>query len=177
MQRIEKDTAITSLKGRLEKAQSLVLFDFRGLPVEADCKMRNEFRAAGCEYKVVKNSLLGLATKGTAMEAVEPLLRGPTAVAYSYEDPSAPARVATKVAKEQAKFVIKGGFVDGKVLDKVGVEALSSLPGKDELRATFLATLLAGPQNFVRLLAAAPQNFVYLLSAQEEKLKEGEGSK
>jgi large subunit ribosomal protein L10 len=78
------------------------------------------------------------------------------------------------MAKVESKFVIKGGYIDGKLLDKKGVEALSTLPGKDEARATFLATLLAVPQNFLRLLAAAPQNFVHLLAAREDALKNGE---
>ena len=97
---------------------------------------------------------------------------GPTAIAYSFEDPAAPAKVATKVAKAEEKFVIKGGYVDGKALDVKGVEALSQLPGKDELRATFLATLLAVPQNFLRLTTAAQQNFALLLAARERALAE-----
>ena len=103
------------------------------------------------------------------------MLAGPTAIAYSFEDPAAPAKIATKVAKEQEKFVIKGGYVDGKALDKNGVEALSKLPGKDELRAKLLATFQAVPQNFLALLIAAPQNFMYLLAAREEAEAEGGG--
>jgi large subunit ribosomal protein L10 len=82
--------------------------------------------------------------------------------------------VATKVAKGESKFVIKGGYIDGKLLDQKGVEALSTLPGKAEARATFLATLLAVPQNFLRLLSAAPQNFVHLLAAREDALKDSD---
>ena len=171
MNAIEKNANIDSLKTRLASAQSLILADFRGLTVESDNKLRREFRALGCEYQVVKNTLLGKAVKGTAMEVLDSLLAGPTAIAYSTEDPSAPAKVATKMAKTESKFVIKGGYIDGKLLDKTGVEALSTLPGKDEARATFLATLLAVPQNFLRLLGAAPQNFVYLLSSREDALK------
>jgi large subunit ribosomal protein L10 len=170
----EKNANIDALKTRLANAQSLVLADFRGLTVESDNKLRREFRAVGCEYHVVKNTLLGKAVKGTAMEVLAPLLAGPTAIAFSSEDPAAPAKVATKVARAESKFVIKGGFLDGKLLDGKGVEALSALPGKDEARATFLATLLAVPQNFLRLLAAAPQNFVHLLAAREDALKSGE---
>ena len=175
MERVEKNNLVTDLKDRLAKAQSLVLVDFRGLPVDADTKMRNEFRASGCEYRVIKNTLLGLAVKGTSMDVLDDYLKGPTAVAYHYEDPSAPAKVAAKVAKEQEKLVIKGGYVDGKALDKQGVVALSQLPGKDELRATFLATLQAVPQNFLALLIAAPQNFMYLLAAREEQAKAESG--
>jgi large subunit ribosomal protein L10 len=167
----EKNANIETLKTRLATAQSLIVADFRGLTVESDTKLRREFRAVGCEYQVVKNTLLGMAVKGTAMEVLDSLLEGPTAIAFSTEDPSAPAKVATKIAKVESKFVIKGGYVDGKLLDQKGVEALSTLPGKDEARATFLATLLAVPQNFLRLLGAGPQNFVHLLAAREDALK------
>jgi large subunit ribosomal protein L10 len=174
VERSEKQNQISSLRDKLAKAQSVVLTDFRGLTVEADTKLRNEFRSNGCEYRVVKNTLLGKAVEGTAMAALDPLLAGPTAIAYSYEDPAAPARVAAKIAKAEQKFTIKGGFVDGKALDAQGVVALSSLPGRDELRATFLATLLAVPQNFLRLTTAAQQNFLLLLAAQERELGGGE---
>src|SRR3569832_2847852 len=167
MERTQKEESIGALKTDLAKAGRLVLADFRGQTVNVDTKLRNEFRAAGGRYQAVKITLLGLAGKGTPMEGIESQLAGPTAIAYSFEDPASPAKIASKIAKAEEKFIIKGGYVDGKALDKAGVEALSNLPGKDELRATFLATLQAVPQNFLRLLNAAPQDFVYLLSARE----------
>jgi large subunit ribosomal protein L10 len=173
MERAVKEENITALKGDLAKVASVVLADFRGITVKSDTALRREFRANGCRYHVVKNTLLGLAVKGTPMEGIEQLLKGPTAIAYSFEDPAAPAKIAAKVAKGEEKFVIKGGYVDGKALDAKGVEALSQLPGKDELRATFLATLLAVPQNFLRLTTAAQQNFALLLAARERALSEG----
>jgi large subunit ribosomal protein L10 len=175
--RTDKQTNIESLKEKLAKAHSLVLTDFRGLSVEADTKMRNEFRAAGCEYRVVKNTLLGKAVEGTPMAVLDKLLAGPTAIAYSFEDPAVPAKVAAKIAKQEEKFVIKGGYIDGQALDVSGVQALASLPGRDEMRATFLATLLAVPQNFLRLTTAAQQNLMFLLSARERALGEGQGDK
>jgi large subunit ribosomal protein L10 len=179
MEKAIKEENITALKADLGKAMSLVLADFRGISVKSDTTLRREFRLGGCRYKVVKNTLLGIAVKGTPMEGIEKLLAGPTAIAYSFEDPAVPAKIASKVAKGEEKFVIKGGYVDGKALDLRGVEALSQLPGKDELRATFLATLLAVPQNFVRLTIAAQQNFAYLLAAREEALGQagGDGGK
>jgi large subunit ribosomal protein L10 len=170
--RVDKQSNIESLKDKLAKAKSLVLTDFRGLTVEADTKLRNEFRANGCEYRVVKNTLLGKAVAGTPMIVLDDLLAGPTAIAYSFEDPAAPAKVAAKIAKAEDKFVIKGGYIDGQALDKKGVEALASLPSRDEMRATFLATLLAVPQNFLRLTTAAQQNLFLLLSARERALGE-----
>jgi large subunit ribosomal protein L10 len=173
MERAVKEENIASLKLDLAKAQSLVLADFRGITVKNDTALRREFRLNGCKYQVVKNTLLGRAVEGTAMAGIENLFVGPTAIAYSFEDPAAPAKIATKVAKSEEKFVIKGGFVDGKALNVQGVTALSQLPGKDELRATFLATLLAVPQNFLRLTTAAQQNFAFLLAARERALGEG----
>jgi len=172
MERAVKEENIAALKLDLAKAQSLVLADFRGITVKNDTALRREFRLNGCKYQVVKNTLLGRAVEGTAMAGIENLFVGPTAIAYSFEDPAAPAKIATKVAKSEEKFVIKGGFVDGKALNVQGVTALSQLPGKDELRATFLATLLAVPQNFLRPTTAAQQNFALLLAARERALGE-----
>jgi ribosomal protein L10 len=118
---------------------------------EGDTGLRREFRASGCRYQVVKNTCWACRQGDADGGDREALLVGPTAIAYSFEDPAAPAKVAAKIAKAEEKFVIKGGYVDGKALDVKGVEALSNLPGKDELRAMFLATLQAVPQNFVRL--------------------------
>ena len=172
MERAVKEENIAALKGDLAKATSLVLADFRGITVKNDTALRREFRLSGCKYQVVKNTLLGRAVEGTAMAGLEKLFKGPTAIAYSFEDPAAPAKVATKVAKAEEKFVIKGGYLDGRTLDKKGVEQLSNLPGKNEIRATFLATLLAVPQNFLRLTTAAQQNFALLLAARERALSE-----
>jgi large subunit ribosomal protein L10 len=172
MLRSEKTQVVEDLKRRLANASALVLADYRGINVEAVNKLRREFRGQGCEYKVVKNTLLRLAVEGTPLAVIRPLLEGPTALGIAREDPTAAARVATKYAKEEAKFVIKGGFADGQLLDADGVKALATMPGKDELRAKLLATLVAVPQAFLRLLSAAPTSFLYLLSARERALPE-----
>jgi large subunit ribosomal protein L10 len=95
-----------------------------------------------------------------------------TGIAWSYEDPSAAAKVVKAFRKDPAgeKLQIKGGLIEGSLLDAGGVEErLATMPGKNELRATLLATMQAPLQNFVALLAAPPQNFVYLLSAKERQ--------
>ncbi len=137
MEKAVKEENISALKASLAKATSLVLADFRGITVKSDTALRREFRGNGCHYQVVKNTLLGIAVKGTPMEGVEKLFVGPTAIAYSFEDPAAPAKVATKVAKAEEKFVIKGGYVDGKALDVKGVQALSQLPGQGRAPGDF----------------------------------------
>src|SRR5882757_9305386 len=169
-----KEENIAALKLELAKAASLVVANFRGITVKNDTSLRREFRANGCHYQVVKNTLLGKAIAGTPMAVIDSILAGPTAIAYSYEDPAAPAKVAAKIAKAEEKFVIKGGYIDGQALDKKGVEALSALPSRDEMRATFLATLLAVPQNFLRLTTAAQQSLLLVLAPRERALGTGE---
>jgi large subunit ribosomal protein L10 len=170
MERQQKEQAVTQIKDGWKNVQSIILADYRGIDVPTVTAVRDEFRKAGCHYQVLKNTLVRIAIQGSKIEPMSKLLAGPTAVIWSTESPSAPAKVAMKIAKDNEKFVIRGGYFDGQVLDAKGVEGLATMPGKDELRATFLMTLLAAPTDFVCLLAAAPQNFVYALSARERQL-------
>jgi large subunit ribosomal protein L10 len=171
MERAAKQQLIDEVSATFAQISSIVLADFRGLDVGTVTNMRSEFRKAGCGYKVVKNTLIKIAVKDTKMAPMVSLLTGPTAVIWSTESPSLPAKLAVKFAKEQQqKFRIKGGYFEGQVLDTVGVEALSTMPGKPELQASLLMTFLAGPTDLVRTLAAGPMNFLYLLQARERNL-------
>lgn len=167
MDRATKTQQVDELKQKLAKTASIVLADYRGIDVPSVTGMRNEFRKVQCEYKVYKNTLVKLAIKGTKMEGLGAQLEGPTAIIFSWESPSAPAKVATKLAREQEKFKLKGGYFEGQVLDVKGVEGLATMPGKDELRAKLLATFMAPATDLVRTLSAGAQNFMYLLSAKE----------
>lgn len=171
MDRATKDAQVVELKEKLGKTVSIVLADYRGLDVPTVTSVRDEFRRSQCEYKVYKNTLVKLAIKGTEMESLSKQLEGPTAVIFSWESPSLPAKIATKIAKDQEKFVIKGGYFEGQLLDVKGVEGLAAMPGKDELRAKLLATFMAPATDLVRTLSAGAQNFVYLLAAKEREGK------
>jgi large subunit ribosomal protein L10 len=174
MDRTEKEQMVGSIKASWTDVQSIVLAEYRGLDVPTVTAVRDAFRKAGCHYKVLKNTLVRIAIQGSRMEPISKLLEGPTAVIWSNESPSTPAKVATKIAREHEKFVIKGGYFDGQALDAAGVKSLATMPGKDELRAQFLMTLLAAPTDFVRLMAAGPTNFLYVLQARERALGSGE---
>jgi large subunit ribosomal protein L10 len=167
MDRVTKEAQVSELKEKLGRVSSIVLADYRGLDVPTVTGLRDEFRKVQCEYKVFKNTLVKLAIKGTALEGMSQYLEGPTAMILSYESPSAPAKVATTFAKTQEKFVLKGGYFDGTVLDVKGLQNLAIMPGKDELRAKLLATFQAPATDLVRTLSAGAQNFMYLLSAKE----------
>ncbi len=173
MERSTKDAQIGLIKSRFDKMTAAIFLDFKGMTVEHVTKMRAEFRKAGVEYKVVKNTLVKHALKDAPYKAkLDDVLVGMTGIAWSYEDPSAAAKVVKAFRKDPAgeKLQIKAGLIEGALLDATGVEEqLATMPGKNELRAKLLATLQAPLQNFVALLAAPSQNFVYVLSAKERK--------
>lgn len=170
MDRTSKEQAVGDIRESFSDVMSVVLADFRGLDVPTVTEIRDEFRGAGCSYRVLKNTLVKLAIKDTELEPMSTLLAGPTAVIWSTESPSAAAKIAVKRAKEHKHFVVKGGFFEGQVLDQAGVDQLSKMPDKPELQSTLLMTFLAAPQGFVRTMAAGPLNFLYLLQARERSL-------
>src|SRR5690606_40377703 len=141
------------------------------MSVEEVGKLRDSFRQKGVKYKVVKNTLVKKALANQAWAAnLSGALQGMTGVAWSFEEPSAAARIAKEFAKDNEKLVIKAGVLDGQVLDAKAVEnQLASLPSKDEARAQLLATFMAPAQSFVRLLNAPAQNMVLLLNAKQRK--------
>ena len=168
----QKVDTVAELQETLSKVASVIVTDFRGLTVEEANQLRREISKADCQYRVVKNTLFKRAIAGTAMEGLTEFFKGPCSIAFSFNDPVAPAKVIDKFASSIKHLKVKAGFLDGDVLDEGRVKNLASMKGKDELRAEFLMTLLAPAQTFVRLLAAAPQNFMYLLKAREEKINE-----
>src|SRR5271165_4451219 len=173
MERTEKDTQIGFIQSRFDKMTAAVFLDFKGMTVEHVTKLRAEFRKAGVDYKVVKNTLVKHALKDAPFkQKLDDVLVGMTGIAWCYEDPSAAAKVVKAFRKDPAgeKLQIKAGLIEGSILDAKGVEdQLATMPGKDELRAMLLATLQAPLQKFVVQLAAPAQNFAYLLAAKERE--------
>ncbi|MDD5306354.1 MAG: 50S ribosomal protein L10 [Deltaproteobacteria bacterium] len=171
MNRTQKHAEVNAIRDRFGRMAAAILTDFRGLDVETLNQLRNEFRKKGIEYKIVKNTLVGLATKDAKYhDGLSEHLAGPTAIAWSFDDPVAPAKVTVGFAKDHDKLKIKCAVVGNQVLDAAGVAMLSKMPGKAEVMSKLLATFMAPAQGFVRLLAAAPTNFVYLLEARKRAL-------
>jgi large subunit ribosomal protein L10 len=170
MDRAGKQQVLGEIKEAFANVASVVIADYRGIKVPTVTTMRDDFRKAGCHYRVLKNSLVKIAVKGSKLEPISQLMVGTTAVIWSNEVPQSPAQIALKWAKDEPKFIIKGGFFEGQVLDAKGVDALAKMPGKNEIRASMLMTFLAAPQSFVAQLAAAPQNFAYLIDARKRSL-------
>jgi large subunit ribosomal protein L10 len=174
MLRSEKQETISAVKDRFDRMVSAVFVDYKGLDVASITDLRNRLRDAEVEYKVVKNTLTRLAVKDQEWAGdLDTTLTGMTAIAWSFEDPSAAAKVLKAFQKDHENLTIKAGLIDGKVIDEsTVVNQLATMPGKDELRAKLLATLQAPSQQFVRQLQAASQNFVYLLVAKKDAAEE-----
>lgn len=146
-----KKAQVAEIVEVLKGATTGVLVDYRGLSVEEDTKLRNDLRAAGVKYFVVKNTLLRLATKETGLEDLDEILHGPTALAVS-EDAVAPAKVLADFAKGNDKLEIKSGFMDGKVMSVDEVKTLASTPSKETLIAKIMGSLNSPVSGLVRLL-------------------------
>jgi large subunit ribosomal protein L10 len=171
MMRTDKESAVKDIKARFDRMTSAVFVDFTGMTVEEVGLLRNVLRDKGVDYKVVKNTLVKRALDGAAyLPKLDTALRGMTGIAWSYEEPSAAARVLKDFCRENEKLKVKGGLLDGQVLDGKAVETqLATLPNKDEARAMLLATFLAPAQQLVMLLNTPAGNFARLLRAKEQK--------
>jgi len=161
-----KKQVVAELHEKLARAKAVFLADFRGMSVGKATSLRDELRKASVEYKVVKNTLLELASRETDKESLSSHYVGPTAIALSYDDPVSAAKVLSRFAKEQqAIFKLKAGILSGKVISVADIQALADLPSREVLLAKLLGTMQAPATNFVGVLAAVPGSFVRVLNA------------
>lgn len=171
MDRAQKADQVKDIRANFDRMSSAVLVDFTGMTVEEVTKLRDAFRAKGITYKVVKNTLVEKALADLPYgPKLATALRGMTGIAWSFEEPSAAARLLKDVGRENDKLKVKAGVLDGEVLSARAVEdQLANLPSKDEMRARFLAQLMAPAQRFVMLLNAPAREFVGVLAAKQRK--------
>ena len=147
-----KQPIVAEISEAIKDAQSVVLVDYRGLTVEQDTNLRKQLREAGVTYKVYKNTMMNFAFKGTDFEGLAPYLEGPSAVAISTTDATAPARILAKFAKDAKALEIKAGVVEGNVYDAAGMQAISQIPSRDELISKLLGSLQSPITNFARVM-------------------------
>ncbi len=147
-----KKPIVEEISAAIKDAQSVVLVDYRGLTVEQDTKLRKELREAGVNYKVYKNTMMNFAFKGTDFESLAPFLEGPSAVAISATDATAPARVLAKFAKTAEALEIKAGVVDGTLYDANGMKSIASIPSREELLSKLLGSIQSPITNFARVI-------------------------
>ncbi len=169
----DKKKVVENLHDSFSRAKVVILTDYKGLDVDAINGLRRKLRAEQVEFKVVKNTLIKRAAKDMDVALIDEHFVGPSALALSYDDPVAPAKVLTEFAKDHESLEIKIGVMDGKVLDLSAIKALSALPSREELLAQVLSAMNGVPTAFVRVLNNVPVGFLNVLnSIKEQKEKE-----
>jgi len=174
--RAQKEEQVSALREKLSRATSVFVADYRGLTVEGANDLRSRLRgdAAGgeVEYQVVKNSVLRRATSDSDLDVLQEAFNGPTAVAISYGDPAALAKVLVDYAEENEVFELKGGFLDGRCLDDREIGTLAKLPSLDELRGKLVGLLQAPATQLVRLLNEPGSQLARLIEARRNAMEE-----
>ncbi len=169
IKREEKTAVVSQLKEAFSDYQVLILADYRGLDVDSMNALRKQLRDSDVTFRVVKNTLLRIASEGTDIEKIQEKFTGPTAIAISTKDPVAPAKILKEFAKTHEALKIKGGILAGKPLSVSDVEGLASLPDRDVLLAQLFSVMNASQTGLVNVLAGVIRGFLNVLHAVEEK--------
>lgn len=164
-----KKQIVLDIKDKIERSQGIVFYDYRGLTVEEVTDLRNKFREAGVEYHVIKNAMMRRAVEMLDIKGLDETLTGPTAVAFGYSDPVAPAKVLVEYTKKLKKTQIKSGILGRKIIDIAGIQSLADLPSREQLLGTLAGTLQAPISGFARSLSGIICKLGYALNAVKEQ--------
>ncbi len=165
MLRSEKVQVVKDLKEKFKTAEIFVLTDFRGLTVEEMNTLRRDLREKNVEFRVVKNLLAKRALDENDQGELDDLLVGPTAVAFGYEDPVESVKVLVNFQKEQEKLQLKGGMMEGNVLDVAMLKELAQMPTLDELYARMLGSVQSPINKMVMALNNAASELVWVIKS------------
>ncbi len=160
-----KKQFVNELQEKLKKANAAFVADYKGLKVEQMTALRKSLRDASVEFKVVKNTLARIAIKDTGAQSLKDYFEGTTALAMSYRDPVATAKILAQFAKDEPKFKLKAGLLGGKIMNLNEINVLSELPPREVLLGKLAGVLAAVPRGLVGVLSGVPRKFVYTLAA------------
>ncbi|MGB9071303.1 MAG: 50S ribosomal protein L10 [Terriglobales bacterium] len=172
--RAKKKEQVEKLGGELKNVSSVIVATYSKLTVAKDFELRKALRSTGAKYRVVKNTLAERAGKGTKIEEALKNLEGVTSIAYTSGDPVVLAKALAKYAKDNPEFTFKAGLVEGRVISIKEIEALATMPSKDELYAKLLFLLNAPAQRLVTAMNAVGRNLAVVVDqgVKEKKFKE-----
>ena len=167
-----KQPIVAAIAEDVKDAQSVVLVDYRGLTVAQDTELRKQLREAGIIYKVCKNTMMKRAFEGTEFAGLEQYLEGPSAIAISKDDATAPARIICKFAKTADKLEVKAGVVEGQVYDMAGIQSLAAIPSREELLSKLLGSIQSPIANFARVIKQIAENGGEAVAKEEAPAEE-----
>lgn len=165
----QKQKIVEELAEKFKKSKVLIVTDYKGLNVTTLNDLRRKLRESDIEYRVVKNTLLARASDDTDVSKIKDSFKGPSAIAMSFEDPVAPAKVLTKFAEENKKLEIKIGVMGNRVLSLDDIKALSSLPAREVVLARLLSAMNAVPTGLVSALSNIPRKMINVIQAIKEQ--------
>jgi large subunit ribosomal protein L10 len=170
----KKIEQVEELSGELKGVSSMIVATYSKLTVEKDYELRKALRLTGAKYRVVKNTLAERASKGTKVEEALKNLSGVTSIAYTQGDPVALAKALAKYAKDNPEFTFKAGVVEGRVISIKEIEALATMPSKEEIYSKLLFLLNAPAQRLVTAMNAVGRNLAVVIDqgVKEKKFKE-----
>ena len=168
----KKETLFAGYVEKLRRSQALIVTEYRGLTTKQIETLRRELRGCDSELVVSKNTLMARALREVGLPAPEALLSGPTAIAFCYNEVAAPTKALAKFAKDSKVMVLRGGILGQSVFDDAGVQALTELPGKDQLRAQVVGALQAPIAGLVNVLAGPVRGFLTVLNARVQQLEQ-----
>jgi large subunit ribosomal protein L10 len=170
MKRSEKEAIIAEVAEKAARAVAMYFADFSKLTVSEETELRREFRKFGVEYNVVKNTLARKALQQlTGYDRVYDKLVGPTGIAFSYDDPSAPAKIIKKYSEKLGKFKLKAAVIEKQVYDATRLNELANMPSRKDMVAAILGSLQAPASGIVGAINAVARDLVYVLDAIEKK--------
>jgi large subunit ribosomal protein L10 len=169
--RAKKTEQVDELSGELKKVSSVIVTTYSKLTVAQDYELRKALRSSGAKYRVVKNTLAARASKGTKVEEVLKDLSGVTSIAYTEGDPVALAKALSKYAKDNPEFTFKAGLVEGRVISIKEIQALATMPSKEEIYSKLLFLMNAPAQRLVTVMNAVGKNLAVVINQGVEKEK------
>jgi large subunit ribosomal protein L10 len=167
-----KQPVVKEIAENIKDAQSVVVVNYRGLTVDQDTQLRKNLREAGIVYKVYKNTMMNFAFKGTELESLSDTLNGPSAIAISKGDATAPARIIAEFAKGAPTLEIKAGVVEGTFYNKEDMEQIAKIPAREELLSRLLGSMQSPITNFARVLNQIAEKSGEATPAEEVKAEE-----
>lgn len=164
----EKARVVEDVRDRLSRARSSVLADYRGLNVAESTELRRRLREAGIEFKIIKNTLMAIAAGEIGLDDIKAYLEGPTAVAFSYDDPTAAPRILSIFSKEAKKMEIKGGVLEGRIVGAEEMKRVADLPSREVLLGTVLQGAMSPLYGMASVMVAPLRNLAFATQALRE---------
>jgi large subunit ribosomal protein L10 len=169
MPTVQKARTIDELSGQLSRAQLIIVTDYRGLKVADLQTLRGNLRPSGAEFHIAKNTLTRIAANNAGVVGLDPFLEGPSALVFAFEDPVQTAKAVNDFVRTSRILAVKGGVMGDRAVSAADVEAIATLPSREELQARLLGLMVSPLTRTLGVLSGPPRSMVYLLNARAEQ--------